>query len=499
MHKIYLVSPYIEQKNTYIHLSLEYIKFYLLDHGYQAEIVDCTYYEDIDDVIFKLSEDEKPIIGITAYTRERFHAYKLIKKVRKEIPESLIVVGGRHFSSLSGETLDELPMVDIVVRGEGEITFKEICDSVYKDSNYKNILGISFRSGTDIIHNPDRPLEPNIDKFRCFDENHLPDPKKYSLAGVRYKVASNEMKFFGVMASRGCPSSCVFCSLRADKVRRRSVDNIIKEIEEKIRVTGVRNVNFIDSSFTINKKFVTELCERIIEKRLNIKWICYSRVDIDIELLKMMKKAGLIGVEVALESGSPRVLKAIKKRISLEQFERFSELAYSLGIRVFAFCMISLPDERLEDADMTISLIKKMSKYIYLVSGLQVTRILPDASIYNIAKERNLLPADFSWFKPYENQIDPRISSEHYKNVPIYMEHLTTEDLLRKIDEFENVIRTEISSFYSFKRALMRNFKITSIKKMSLRDIRDKAYKAFVMLGSAYRNKHKEKSLKIND
>jgi len=212
-----------------------------------------------------------------------------------------------------------------------------------------------------------------------------------------------------------------------------------------------------------------------------------------------MKKAGLIGVEVALESGSPRVLKAIKKKISLAHFERFCEAAYSLRIRVFVFCMISLPDEKIEDVDMTISFIRKFSKYIYSLSGLQVTRILPDASIYQIAMERNILPSDFSWFEPYERQIDPRISSEHYKNVPLYLEHLTTEDIIRKIDEFGSIARTEITSFYSFKRALMRNFKITSIKKMSLGDIRDKTYKAFNMLVTAYNNRQKEKFLKIND
>ena len=281
MHKIYLVSPYIEFKYTTPHLSLEYIKFYLMDFGYEVEIVDCTYYKSLDDVISKLSEGENPIIGLTAYTRERFHAYKFIRKVKENIPDSLIVVGGRHFSSLSEETLKELPMVDIVVRGEGEITFKEICDYVYRNTNIKEILGISYRSGAEIIHNPDRPLESNIDKFRYFDKNYLPDPKRYLLAGSFQRMANSEMKFFEVMATRGCPNSCVFCSLKADKARYRSIDNIIKEIEEKIEITGVRNVKFIDSSLTINKKFVVELCDRIITKKLNIKWVCYSRVASD--------------------------------------------------------------------------------------------------------------------------------------------------------------------------------------------------------------------------
>jgi magnesium-protoporphyrin IX monomethyl ester (oxidative) cyclase len=499
MHKIYLVSPYIDHKYTSPHLSLEYIKFYLMDHGYQAEIIDCVYCKDLDDVISKLNEGENPIIGVTAYTRERFHAYAIIRKIRLEIPDSHIVVGGRHFSCLSEETLMNLPEVDIVVRGEGEITFKEICDSVYRNTDFNKILGISFRSGTEIVHNPDRPLESNIDKFRYFDKNFLPDPKRYILAGTFQRMANFEMKFFEVMTTRGCPNSCVFCSLKSNKARYRSIDNIIKEIEEKIEITGVRNVKFIDPSLTISKNYVVELCDRIIEKKLNIKWDCYSRVDVDIELLKVMKKSGLIGVEVALESGSPRVLKAIKKKISLAQVERFCEAAYSLGIRLHVFCMISLPNEKIEDVDMTISMIRKLSKYIYSLSGLQATRILPDALIYNIAKERNILPSDFSWFEPYENQIDPRISSGYYKNVPLYLEHLTTEDILRKIGEFESFTRTEMASFYSFKRALKRNLKIDSIKKMSLRDIRDKAYKAYIMIGTAYRNKQKEQFLKFYD
>jgi len=499
MHKIYLVSPYIEQKYTVPHLSLEYIKYYLMDNGYQSEIIDCVYFKDLDDVISKINEGENPIIGVTAYTRERFHAYKFIRKVKEEIPDSLMVVGGRHFSALAEETLKELPMVDIVVRGEGEITFKEICDSVYRNTNYNKILGISSRSGTEIVHNPDRPLESNIDKFRCFDKNHLPDPNRYPLVGLYQRMANFKMKFFEVMATRGCPSSCVFCSLKSSKARYRSIDNVIKEIEEKIEITGVRNVKFIDPSLTISKKYVVELCDRIIEKKLNIKWNCYSRVDVDIELLKVMKKAGLIGVEVALESGSPRVLKAIKKKISLSHVERFCEAAYSLGIRVFVFCMISLPDEKIEDVDMTISFIRKLSKYIYELSGLQATRIMPDALICNIAKEKNILPSDFSWFEPYEIQIDPRISTGYYKNVPLYLEHLTTEDLIRKIIEFNNIARIEIASFYIFKRALKRNLNIATIKKMSLRDIRDKTYKAFIMLGTAYRNKQKEQFLKFHD
>jgi len=183
LNKIYLVSPNTDRDYNDPHTTLEFIRFYLMDSGYNAEIIDCAHYNDDSEVISKLKEDEKPIVGITAYTRDRFNAYNLIKDIRQAIPDSLIVVGGRHFTSLVEETLKNLPEVDILVRGEGEITFKEICDAVYSNSTYNDILGISYRNGDGINHNPDRPLELDLDKFRSFDKRYLPDKERYSLLG----------------------------------------------------------------------------------------------------------------------------------------------------------------------------------------------------------------------------------------------------------------------------------------------------------------------------
>ena len=493
MNKIYLVSPNTDRDYNAPHTTLEYIRFYLMDFGYNAEIIDCAHYGGDDNkVISKLKEEERPIIGITAYTRDRFNAYNLIKDIRQAIPDSLIVVGGRHFTSLVEETWVKLPEVDIIVRGEGEITFKEICDAVYSNSTYKEILGISYRNGDGIIHNLDRPLELDLDKFRSFDRKYLPDKERYSLLGPpATKIGTGKpMRFFMIMATRGCPSNCVFCSLKADRVRFRSIDNILDEIEDMIAITGERNVTFKDPSLTINKRFVAELCENIIKRNLNIKWHCYSRVDIDTNLLVLMKQAGLIGVEIALESGSPKVLKAIKKRINLEQFEKFCKEAFQLGLIVYTFCMISLPDERKEDVDMTISCIRKMSKYIY-VAGMQVTRILPDAAIYQIAKERKLLSEDFDWFKPYTNNRSTSVSNKYYSTIPMYIEHLTIDDIQNKLLEFDLIAKTEFSYFHSLVRAIKYNLKFRTLKQLSPGDIKRKVYKTFLMIRNIIKNREK--------
>jgi hypothetical protein len=151
-----------------------------------------------------------------------------------------------------------------------------------------------------------------------------------------------------------------------------------------------------------------------------------------------------------------------------------------------------LPDEKIEDVDMTLSLIGRLSKYIYL-AGMQSVRILPDAALYNIAKERNLLPSDFDWFKPYTNEVDSQASNPNYDAVPLYLEHLSQSDIVEKLNEFDMIVKTGFSNFYNIKRALKTNLKIDVLKNITIKDLRHKAGKAYVMLKSAHRNRGKLK------
>ncbi len=487
MHNIYLLSPYVERKYEFTQNSLEYLRFYLMDNGYEATMIDCAHYpQDLKEVIAILSRGAKPIIGITAYTRERFHAYHLIRTIRREIPDSLIVVGGRHFGFLPEETLLELPEVDIVVRGEGEITFKEICDAATSNTDFVTILGISYVDNGEIRHNPDRPLEEDINKFRNFDKNYLPDLNKYSLLFLTKTDHKN--KYFSIYATRGCPNRCVYCSLTSNKVRYRDIDSIIAEIEEKIEITGSRYVSFGDSSLTISKSFVTKLCDEIIKKKLNIHFSCYSRVNIDLELLKHMRKAGLVAVEIGLESASPKILKSIKKNINLDQFERFCREAHGLGIKIYVFTMLSLPDETTDDVDKTLDCLRKMAKYIYFAT-MQVTRILPDAALCQMAKDRNIFPEDFNWFRPYIRDIDIASSHKSYNTIPIYRELLSENDIKEKLEEYEKLRIKHFTYSENIKEILIACMKMSVLKNISTKQCVRLCNKMI----SAYKNTKKEK------
>ena len=472
---IALLSPWVERKYIAPPTSLLYLKYYLQDHGHKVDIIDCSNFgRDGDDVIDILKRHDYEVIGITAYTRERFAAYDLINRIRREIPKSLIVVGGKHFGFLAEETLKNLP-VDIVVRGEGEVPLLNICDNI----PWSAIPGISWAHpwNGEIFHNPPAHPFENIDQFRCFDK-----ADNYPLAGIS---KFDSKPYFSIMATRGCPNRCVFCSQNASKVRYRSIDSIMREIYEKITITGIRNVVFADSSLTINGKFVRDLCAKLAE--WDVRWTCYSRVNIDTSLLKTMKDAGLVSVEVGLESGSPKVLKAIKKNIQVDQVREFCKAAQSLGIKTYLFCMVSLPEETVKDVDMTISLVKELTPYIYYI-GLQVTRIVPDAALYGIAKDKGLLPETFSWFEPYESPYADILKDKYYSTLPVYVEHLSIEQITQKLTEFKHIIDSRLSNFAVLWKAVKYNLSQEGRKLLTPKNLAIKGYKLTRSLFTSIKN-----------
>ena len=124
---------------------------------------------------------------------------------------------------------------------------------------------------------------------------------------------------------------------------------------------------------------------------------------------------------------------------------------------------------------------------------MQSVRILPDAAIYNIAMERGLLPSDFNWFKPYTNEVGINASNPYYNTIPLYLEHLSQSEMVEKLNEFDRIVSSRFSNFYSIKRALKSNLKMDTLKGLTLNDLKRKTNKTFVMLKSAYSNRKKLK------
>lgn len=367
-------------------LGLMYIAAMLEKHGDEVLMLDPRKDYNKEDFIKKIKEFNPTFIGFTCTTIQTNLAYELAELIKKEMPLVRVVFGGVHPTAMPDEVISK-PFVDYVIIGEGEQTFFELC---HKDST--DIDGLVWKDEGKVCYNKPRQLTENLDELP-FPARHLLPSKWYfasKIRGVWTKMAAN------IMASRGCPYKCIYCSSHlvfGYKVRYRSTDNVIQELEQIRKDFGVDSVWFADDTFTVRKDWVKELCNKLIAKNWkDFLWCCQLRVDtIDEETLSIMKKAGCIQVDIGVESGSQKVLNILKKGIKIEQIKAAFKLCKKVGVQSFASIIIGTPGETLEDIKLTEQLVKEI-KADY--TEFFFATPYPGTELYKIAIEKNLINKD---------------------------------------------------------------------------------------------------------
>jgi len=210
------------------------------------------------------------------------------KKIKALFPDIRLIVGGIHPTSLLKKSIDEFEYVDIFVIGEGEITLLEILKNYKKEK----IKGIAFKKGKKVITNLQREFIQNLDELPFPARNMLPSLENYKL-GFDWEGRTPATTIF---TSRGCPFNCIYCASKVmwkRKVRFRSAENVLKEIDFLVKKYKIREILFYDDHFTLNKKRLLEICEGLIKRKYDLTWCCLSRVDsIDFETAEVMKRAG---------------------------------------------------------------------------------------------------------------------------------------------------------------------------------------------------------------
>lgn len=305
-----------------------------------------------------LFREKKPdIIGVTTKSvilPSAFIVARVAKKVNKDI---VVVFGGAGATTVTEQVLQDHP-IDFVVRGEGEQTMTELVEMLHSPNpDFYQIEGLSFKDDDGrIVNNKSRAVVKDIDTLPYPARHLLIDSDK--LPDILYKAINGD-----IMTSRGCPFACTFCAVNivwgGRSARMRSANDVVEEVLYQKEHYGVKNFIFWDDLFTIKRKRVVEICNLLIKKEANINWTCFIRVDtIDRELLALMKQAGCNRVEVGLESGSNRVLKEMKKGITVEQIHKAAEMLNEAGIRWTALLMIGMPSETKEEMAATMELLK---------------------------------------------------------------------------------------------------------------------------------------------
>lgn len=384
-------------------LGLAYIANYLRKNGIEVKIIDrkvlMTKHSLTEESVNEMTKRElkefmPDIIGITIATPTLYDVKNnVLKLIEEVVPNALVVVGGSHVSALPEDTLRNNPRIDVACSGEGEMVMLGLVDG--KPLN--EIDGITFRENGNIYSNKKRKPHKNLDDF-CFPARDLLDMSFYSKANP-HVMHGLFMRSTTILTSRGCPYECTFCAGQVASgrlVRYQSPELVVEEVEKLVIDYNMEGLYFADDMFNADKSRAIKICEQLIQRGINKKicWNAQIRANsVDKELLKLMKSAGCIRVDVGFESGSQKTLDIINKRTTVAQNYEAARVLRELGIQAHANIVVGIPGEGIEDLEKTRKFVKEI-KPTWIGFGEFVP--LPGSILFNKLLSEKKITSDCS-------------------------------------------------------------------------------------------------------
>ena len=341
MTKVTLVYPFFQPANDnsifrFPPLGLGYVAASLKKSGFQVELVDCTFISRAE-AIEKVRNSKPQIIGFYSMFSMKKTSLELARLLKKD--SDLMVVGG-PLPTL--DPTDYLDVFDVAVIGEGENSMVELAETFDNPTKFQSVKGIAYKQEGKVKFSEPRAFVENLDELP-FPSRELFDNEAYK----RFYLRRFGYSISPIITSRGCPFNCDFCSrpVFGQSFRVRSADNIVEEVESIVGL-GYDRVWFADDCFTLNRERVSEVCDELVKRKLNVDWECLSRVDtMDQAVAETMKRAGCVRVFFGIESGNNSVLNLMQKQITVEQARKAVYNAKKAGLKVGAFFIIGYPGE----------------------------------------------------------------------------------------------------------------------------------------------------------
>jgi len=377
-------------------LGILYIATILRNEGVEVAVLDqAAEAYSIEETARWVEKQDPDILGFSALASSGKTAARIAQKVKENNPNIITVFGNYYATFNDKRILTTYPQVDIIVRGEGEETTRELVKTIEKKRSLKKVQGITFRQKNKIVATPDRPLIKNIDALPIPDRT-LPNVEYHStLVGA----IGAPKKFTTLLSSRGCPYHCRFCGCQKivhGTWRPRSVEKTFEELQ-LLASEGYRQFLFVDDSFTINQKRIIKLCQKIVKERLDVEWICEGRVDYaSYELMRSMVRAGCKIVYFGIESANQRILDYYQKQITPQQSRAAVKTARKamMDIIVGSF-IVGAPTETRQEIENTL----KFAQEVPLdVPQYNILGVFPGMAIWDEFKEKGYLT------KEQENQ-----------------------------------------------------------------------------------------------
>lgn len=376
-----------------------------LPNSYQITLIDMLR-DGISNKLLtkKIRDGNFDLICFSSYSKDITNIRNLSLSLKENCPNSLIVLGGVQPSLMPKATMKYVePGIDFCFAGEGEESLPMfIKETGCKDFSYKiigKIPGLIFKHEGEIKINKPQFIE---------DLDSIPFPKWDIMPPATYPKSPHgaffrHFPYAPMIASRGCPFPCTFCSapvLSGKKVRFRSIENIIEEIEILKKNYDVNEIHFEDDNFSLTKKFVNDFCEALLKNNLNIAW-CFPnglRLEkLDINILRLMRRAGCYSMNVGVESGCDDILKRIEKKTTAQALKENISRVKKAGMDIGGFFIIGFPGETRENILQTIRFATSLELDRIGVSYFQP---LPGSKEFNNLVSSGKFTYDLSLMKP---------------------------------------------------------------------------------------------------
>jgi anaerobic magnesium-protoporphyrin IX monomethyl ester cyclase len=363
----------IETCSPHLRIGIASIAAYLRASGVQVHIVDPQLHKmSISQLVDTIMSFKAEIIGLSAYTIEIKDAASIVMEIKTKNPGIKTVVGGYHISGLPLETMQEFSSIDIGVIGEGEKAITEF--ALGKPLN--EIAGIIYRNDTN------EPVFSNTKAtYLTFDELAPPAWDLFDLKS--YKKYDDRLP---IEPLRRCPFNCIFC-FRAcgTKSVYKPASQFVEELKKTIQDFGYDSFLFLAGSFPLKRSHCKDICNKIIESELKIKWTASSRVDlIDSQLLGLMKESGCQALQFGVESGDENILNHSSKGITPEKSLQAVKLCKAEGIQTGANFILGLPNETNKTLNKTYQFAVKLFKYCDSIN-FAILVPYPGTEVYSMA------------------------------------------------------------------------------------------------------------------
>jgi len=402
-------SPAVTKSRTlYYPIWLAYAAGLLEARGFDVRLVDGPG-EDIDfEAAIRRGQEFEPSLCVVATTTPSIQNDIRAAEALKAATGAYTVLVGTHTSAKPDETLLAAPSVDAVTRKEYDWTLLALAEHLASGGGDPvGIQGLTWRrqggegEPGDLVTEPDRPEQADISELphvaRVYKKHFFGHWQRYFYAITRHPVVT-------IVTGRGCPYRCTYClfpqTLTGHSYRRRSVEAVVDEFKYIEReFPGVREVFIEDDTLTVDKKRCRRLAEEMIRRRVKVRWTANARCDVDLETLKLMRRAGLRLLCVGVESADQQILDNVKKQIKVEQIERFFQDTKKADVLVHGCFMVGNPGESHASLERTLELSKRLNPDTAQFFPLMV---YPGTEAYEWAERDGLLETNSydRWLTP---------------------------------------------------------------------------------------------------